>query len=92
LLFSKTLYVELYTSSTPKPEVALACGSASISKTFFSKTPNAEAKLTDVVVFPTPFLVCHSYYFTHFQDLRFKNTIFLMLTPITKDVILLNIC
>ena len=38
----------------PSPEVAFAWGSASISSTFFSNTPNEAAKLTVVVVFPTP--------------------------------------
>jgi hypothetical protein len=39
----------------PNPELALACGSASISNTFFSKTPKEAARFTDVVVFPPPF-------------------------------------
>ena len=38
----------------PKPEVAFACGSASIRSTFFSKTPKDAARLIEVVVFPTP--------------------------------------
>ena len=40
--------------SNPIEEVALDCGSKSISKTFFSKTARAEDKFTEVVVFPTP--------------------------------------
>jgi hypothetical protein len=35
-------------------ELALACGSASISNTF-SKTPKEAARFTDVVVFQPPF-------------------------------------
>ena len=43
----------------PKPEVAFACGSASIRSTFFSKTPKDAARLIEVVVFPTPpFWLC----------------------------------
>jgi hypothetical protein len=55
-LCSSNWYVPTSTLSTsiPKPEVALACGSASMSKTFFSKTPNEAAKFTEVVVLPTP--------------------------------------
>ena len=56
LLCSRIWYVPISTLSTsiPNPELALACGSASINKTFFSKTPSDAAKLTEVVVFPTP--------------------------------------
>ena len=35
-------------------ELAFACGSKSISKTFFSNAASADDKLTEVVVFPTP--------------------------------------
>jgi hypothetical protein len=45
---------QYYHHRSPNPELALACGSASISNTFFSKTPKEAARFTDVVVFPTP--------------------------------------
>ena len=38
----------------PNPDVALACGSASISSTFLPLVASDAAKLIDVVVFPTP--------------------------------------
>ena len=38
----------------PTPEVALACGSRSTSSVFFSITEREAARLTAVVVFPTP--------------------------------------
>ena len=38
----------------PAPDVALACGSASTSRTFLSSEANAAARFTAVVVFPTP--------------------------------------
>ena len=41
-------------TSIPIPEVAFACGSASMSNTFFSRTPSDAAKFMEVVVFPTP--------------------------------------
>jgi hypothetical protein len=40
--------------STPKPEEALACGSASTTSTFFSSVASEAARLIVVVVFPTP--------------------------------------
>jgi hypothetical protein len=46
--------ISILSTSIPNPELALACGSASISNTFFSKTPKEAARFTDVVVFPTP--------------------------------------
>ena len=44
----------LLLNSNPKAEEAFPWGSASINRTFFSKTPRAADRLTDVVVFPTP--------------------------------------
>ena len=38
----------------PAAEVALACGSMSINKTFLFVLANVAARLTAVVVFPTP--------------------------------------
>ena len=43
-----------FSTLIPKPDDAFACGSASINSTFFSRTPNDAAKLTEVVVLPTP--------------------------------------
>lgn len=43
-----------FSTSTPNPEVAFACGSESINNTFFSSTPSEAAKFTEVVVLPTP--------------------------------------
>ena len=40
--------------STPSPDEAFACGSASITNTFFSSVANDAAKFMVVVVFPTP--------------------------------------
>ena len=40
--------------STPKPEVVLACGSKSQTSTRQSCALSAAARLTQVVVFPTP--------------------------------------
>jgi hypothetical protein len=53
LLCQNLVCSNLLSTSIPNPELALACGSASISKTFFSKTPKEAARFTDVV-FPTP--------------------------------------
>ena len=39
---------------TPRPLDALACGSASITRTFFSNVASEAAKLIVVVVLPTP--------------------------------------
>ena len=44
----------MFFKSKPKPDVALACGSASINKTLCSNTAKLAAKLIAVVVFPTP--------------------------------------
>ena len=40
----------IFSISMPRPELAFACGSASISRTFFSKTPRDAARFTEVVV------------------------------------------
>ena len=40
--------------SMPSPEEALACGSASMTSTFFSSAASEAARLIVVVVFPTP--------------------------------------
>jgi hypothetical protein len=42
-------------------ELALACGSASISNTFFSKTPKEAARFTDVVVFQLLLLISNCF-------------------------------
>ena len=76
-LCSSKLYVEKLTSSTPRPDVALACGSASIRRTLFSNTPSADARLTAVVVLPTPpFWFATPIIFAININLIFKNTIF----------------
>ena len=41
-------------SSSPIPDVAFACGSRSIKRTFFSKIPKHADKFSAVVVLPTP--------------------------------------
>ena len=40
--------------STPRPLEALACGSASMTRTFFSRVASEAARLIVVVVLPTP--------------------------------------
>ena len=40
--------------SKPRPDVALACGSASSSSTFLPRMASEAARLIAVVVFPTP--------------------------------------
>jgi hypothetical protein len=42
------------TCSTPRPLVALACGSRSTSRTFFPSSARAALRLIEVVVLPTP--------------------------------------
>ena len=45
---------ELPARETPRPEVALACGSASSSRTFLPSRASEAARLMAVVVLPTP--------------------------------------
>jgi hypothetical protein len=46
------MLVLMFLISNPVPEVALACGSASISRTFFSSTARLADKLMALVVYP----------------------------------------
>src|SRR6185312_5834859 len=48
------MLVLIFFGSSPTPDVALACGSASTSKVLNSSTARAAARLMEVVVFPTP--------------------------------------
>ena len=74
-----TWYRELSLSlgSNPRPEEAFACGSASMIKTFFSRTPRAAARLTEVVVLPTPpFWLAIEIIFAFYKLYRFRNVDF----------------
>jgi hypothetical protein len=66
LLCSRIWYVpiSILSTSIPNPELALA-GSASISNTFFSKTPKEAARFTDVVVFQLLLLISNCNDFAH---------------------------